>query len=95
MGAGSFAGDGYGTLCTGDKERTAKAVAKGLETDEIRAEALRRDKHDFVNAFKRPGARVAVAGDGINDAPALAAADPAFRWRRACLIRSSASCSVP
>jgi P-type Cu+ transporter len=62
-------------MCTGDNAKTAAAVAKELGIDEFRADVSPQDKHDFVNQLKRQGARVAMAGDGINDAPALAAAD--------------------
>jgi len=62
-------------MCTGDNAKTAEAVARELGIDEFRAEFSPQQKHDFVNELKRGGARVAMAGDGINDAPALAAAD--------------------
>jgi Cu+-exporting ATPase len=62
-------------MCTGDNATTAAAVAKELGIDEFRAEVSPQGKRDFVNELKRQGTRVAMAGDGINDAPALAAAD--------------------
>ncbi|MEZ5275565.1 MAG: copper-translocating P-type ATPase [Opitutaceae bacterium] len=62
-------------MCTGDNAKTAEAVASELGIDEFRAEVSPEDKHNFVNELKATGARVAMAGDGINDAPALAAAD--------------------
>lgn len=62
-------------MCTGDNTATAAAVAKELGIDDFRAEVSPQGKHAFVNELKRQGARVAMAGDGINDAPALAAAD--------------------
>ncbi|BCA79036.1 heavy metal translocating P-type ATPase [Desulfuromonas sp. AOP6] len=62
-------------MCTGDNLRTAKAVAKELGIDEIHAEVSPEDKQRIVNELKAKGHRVAMAGDGINDAPALAAAD--------------------
>lgn len=62
-------------MCTGDNSRTAHAVAKTLGIDEVHAEVSPEDKQRIVNELKAQGYRVAMAGDGINDAPALAAAD--------------------
>ncbi len=62
-------------MCTGDNPRTANAVAKELGIDEVHAEVSPEDKQRIVNELKEKGHRVAMAGDGINDAPALAAAD--------------------
>ena len=62
-------------MCTGDNSRTAKAVAKELGIDEVHAEVSPEDKQRIVNELKEAGHVVAMAGDGINDAPALAAAD--------------------
>jgi Cu+-exporting ATPase len=62
-------------MCTGDNPLTAKAVAKTLGIDEVHAEVSPEDKQRIVNELKAQGHRVAMAGDGINDAPALAAAD--------------------
>ncbi len=62
-------------MLTGDSKTTAAAVAKKLGIDEVIAEVLPADKQRAVERLKREGARVAMAGDGINDAPALAAAD--------------------
>ncbi|MEE2951688.1 MAG: heavy metal translocating P-type ATPase [Pseudomonadota bacterium] len=62
-------------MATGDNERTAKAVAQTLGIDEVRASLSPEDKQALVEELRRGGASVAVAGDGINDAPALAAAD--------------------
>ncbi|MBE0505044.1 MAG: heavy metal translocating P-type ATPase, partial [Desulfuromonadales bacterium] len=62
-------------MCTGDNLRTARAVAKELGIDAVHAEVSPEDKQRIVNELKAKGHRVAMAGDGINDAPALAAAD--------------------
>ncbi len=62
-------------MLTGDNRTTAEAVARRLGIDEVRAEVLPEDKGSIVEAFRREGRVVAMAGDGVNDAPALAAAD--------------------
>jgi len=62
-------------MCTGDNQRTAESVAHELEIDEFKAEVMPDEKIDIVKKLKSKGAIVAMAGDGINDAPALAAAD--------------------
>ena len=62
-------------LLTGDNKGSAAAVGRTLGIDQVIAEVLPSDKADKVNSLKREGQVVAMVGDGINDAPALAAAD--------------------
>ncbi|MGP1665579.1 MAG: HAD-IC family P-type ATPase, partial [Rhodanobacter sp.] len=62
-------------MLTGDNATTAQAVATTLGIDEVHADVSPADKAAVVNTLRAEGRRVAMAGDGINDAPALAAAD--------------------
>ncbi|KAI7738766.1 hypothetical protein M8C21_031704 [Ambrosia artemisiifolia] len=62
-------------MVTGDNWRTARAVAKEVDIQDIRAEVMPAGKADVIRSFQKDGSIVAMVGDGINDSPALAAAD--------------------
>lgn len=69
------AGIGKVVMMTGDSERTARSVAARVGVDEYYAEVLPEDKARFVEEEKKQGRKVMMVGDGINDSPALSAAD--------------------
>jgi len=62
-------------MATGDNERTARAVAGRVGIDDVRADLLPEDKARIIRNLQTAGRKVAMAGDGVNDAPALAQAD--------------------
>lgn len=65
-------------MLTGDEEKTAKYIAAQLGIDEVQANLLPQDKADIIKGFQKKFDHVAMVGDGINDAPALATAEVGF-----------------
>lgn len=70
-----LAGIGKVVMMTGDSERTARAVAEKIGVDEYYSEVLPEDKAGYIEKEKAAGRKVMMIGDGINDSPALSAAD--------------------
>ena len=71
-------------MLTGDTEQTAKAIARELDVTEVRARLKPEAKVHAVRELEEQGAKVAMVGDGINDAPALATASVGGHCRHGC-----------
>lgn len=84
-------GIGRVVMLTGDDEKTAEAVAKRLNLTEYRAQVLPTDKAGYVQALKDAGHKVLMIGDGINDSPALSAADVGVTMREGSAIAQEVS----
>lgn len=70
-------------MLTGDQETAARAVCKRLGIDTFRAQVLPADKASLIEGYKEGGSRLIMVGDGVNDSPALAAADVSVAMRDA------------
>jgi Cu2+-exporting ATPase len=75
-------------MITGDGQAVADSVARRLGIDEVAAQVLPAEKADAVKRFQQAGRKVAMVGDGVNDAPALATADVAVESAGIVLVRS-------
>lgn len=71
-------------MLTGDSRRTARAVAEQIGIDDWRSEVLLEDKASYIAAEHAAGQKVVMVGDGINDSPALSAADVGDRHQQRC-----------
>ena len=69
-------------MLTGDQEATARAMAARLGIDDVRAGLLPHEKVAAIQALRQQYGAIAMVGDGVNDAPALAAPTSALRWAR-------------
>src|SRR5699024_5523976 len=69
------AGIGHMVMLTGDNQKVAQQTARDLELDQVFAELLPQDKVEKVQQCKDSGVKLAMLGDGVNDAPAIATAD--------------------
>lgn len=68
-------------MLTGDQETAARAVCERLGIDTFRAQVLPADKASLIEGYKEGGSRLIMVGDGVNDSPALAAADVSVAMR--------------
>ena len=83
-------------MITGDSQAVADSVAKRIGIDEVAAQVLPADKASAVARFQAGGKKVAMVGDAVNDAPALATADATVRpKRRSALLVSELTASLP
>ena len=73
-------------LLTGDRETAAAAIAQQLHIQEVHANCLPEDKLNYIKAYQQEHRQVCMIGDGINDAPALKAADVGIAMGRWCIM---------